>query len=301
MSDLVIDIGGTKTLIAIYKSKESNPIAVKKFPTFSKKGFADFLGRLETEVSSLLPISEIKSWGVSTAGVVSENGELIYSPNLDWKNTDIYNALESVFGVNGIVENDCNAAAYGEWIMRNRIPQSLVYITLSTGIGMGMVSNGKVVKGDNFGFGEAGHTIVEPDGIECTCGRKGCLQAYSGGRGMSRIVKTITGEDMVAEEILAKAEKGEKPFYEIVETAVKYIGIFIAQVFTVMDTEEVVIGGGLSKNHYYSEKLIEKAEGLLYSFPGKKHRITHFLASPNPEQIGILNLARELNKKAISK
>lgn len=301
MSDLVIDIGGTKTLIAIYKNNESTPIVAKRIPTNSENGFYNFLSRLELEVSSLLPLSEIKSWGVSTAGVVSESGELIYSPNLDWKKIDLYAAMKTIFGDDGIVENDCNAAAYGEWIMRNGVPRSLVYITLSTGIGMGMVSKGKVIKGDNFGFGEAGHTIVEPGGIECTCGRRGCLQAYSGGKGMSNIVWSVTGENLNAEEIMKRAEKGEEPYLEIVRTAVKHIGVFVANVFTIMDTEEVVIGGGLSNNSYYSEKLINKVKELVYSFPGKKFIISRSLASPNPEQIGILNMARKLNnKKTIS-
>ena len=122
MIDLTIDVGGTKTLVAAFRDCEERPFRVEKSPTDADQGPDRFLDGLRRTSEGILNGEQVRCWGLCTAGAVdSVNGVLLRSPNLGWMNVNLYDPLAQHFGKNGIVENDCNAAAYGEWYVRSEI------------------------------------------------------------------------------------------------------------------------------------------------------------------------------------
>ncbi|MBC7123414.1 MAG: ROK family protein, partial [Pseudothermotoga sp.] len=115
--DLSVDIGGTKTLVAAFDEDSLVPREVLQFPTEPHRGFEDFLRRLTETGKKLLSGEQLRIWAISTAGAVDDDGNVLWSPNLGWKNLALKQAFSRFFGDKGFVENDCNAAAYAEaWV-----------------------------------------------------------------------------------------------------------------------------------------------------------------------------------------
>jgi len=292
MTDITIDVGGTKTLVAAFRDCEDRPLRSEKFPTDANRGPELFLDGLRRTCEGILNGDQVRCWGLCTAGAVdSTNGVLLRSPNLGWMNVNLYDPLARQFGRNGIVENDCNAAAYGEWFVRGDI-DSLVYVTVSTGIGMGIVANGELIRGAHRAAGEVGHTITVPGGPLCACGRKGCLQAVAGGNGLAEQIKEITGEEITAKVILGRAALGQSPFAETVSSAARVLGRFLGNVIDTIDPEVLVIGGSLGKNAYYFEQVVAALHENYYRLPGKRAKVEMSRVEPNGGIMGMLFLAR---------
>jgi glucokinase len=301
MTDLAIDVGGTKTLVAVFEDDQVKPLCVEKFPTDSAAGPEDFIVRLMKVCLKYVVPPDVRYWGLCTAGAVDvSTGRLIWSPNLGWKDINLYEKLSQLFGYRGVVENDCNAAAYGEWSARPGI-DSLVYVTVSTGIGMGIVSSGRIIRGSHGTAGEIGHTTVLPDGPECTCGRRGCLQAIAGGRGLSRQVERLFGKRLTAEEIIDLARAGEPEYVEIVVEAATILGRFFANMIDTLDPAVLVIGGSLGKNPHYRRLVVDFFTKFYYRLPDKTVGIEPPSAEPDPGIIGVLKLSRSMGVKKSGK
>jgi glucokinase len=293
MFDLAIDIGGTKTLIAVFKENESQPFATEKISTLSDAGFESFVERIVKVSTRLTGGSPIRRWGVCTAGAVNTaRGLLLWSPNLGWKNVDLYGVLSQEFGPAGFIENDCNAAAYGEWYVRPGT-DLLGYVTVSTGIGMGIVSEGRILHGSHCAAGEIGHTIVRPGGPQCTCGRRGCLQAIAGGRGLERVTQEKLGISLATEEIVNLSLIGDLRFKEIVSDAADTLGRFVANICDIIDPEILVIGGSLGRNDHYFRLVFESAMQAYYPLPGRDLKIELSSVTPSSNILGTLILARQ--------
>ncbi len=292
MIDLTIDVGGTKTLVAAFRDCEDRPFRSETFPTDANRGPDLFLDGLRRTCEWMLNGEQVRCWGLCTAGAVdSTNGVLLRSPNLGWVNVNLYDPLARQFGKNGIVDNDCNAAAYGEWSVRGDI-DSLVYVTVSTGIGMGIVANGELIRGAHRAAGEVGHTTTVTDGPLCACGRKGCLQAIAGGNGLAEQIRAITGEEITAEVIISRAALGQSPFAETVSSAARVLGRFLGNVIDTIDPEVLVIGGSLGKNAYYSKHVVASLHENYYRLPGKRPTVDISRIEPNAGIMGMLFLAR---------
>jgi len=301
MTDLAIDVGGTKTLVAVFEDDQVKPLCVEKFLTDSAAGPEDFIARLVKVCSKYVDPSDVRYWGLCTAGAVDVSiGRLIWSPNLGWKDVNLYGRLRKLFGNRGIVENDCNAAAYGEWSARPGI-DSLVYVTVSTGIGMGIVSSGHIIRGSHGTAGEIGHTTVLPDGPECTCGRRGCLQAIAGGRGLSRQVERLLGKGLSTEEIIDLAREREPEYVEIVVGAATILGRFLANMIDTLDPAVLVMGGSLGKNPHYRRLVVDFFTKFYYRLPDKTVGIEPPSAEPDPGIIGVLKLSRSMGVKKSGK
>lgn len=294
MTDLAIDVGGTKTLVAVFEDDSVKPSEVDRFPTDPYAGLENFITRLSKVCAKYVDPSNVRYWGLCTAGAVDvSTGRLIWSPNLGWKDVNLYERLSQLFGNQGIVENDCNAAAYGEWSARPGI-DSLVYITVSTGIGMGIVSSGRIIRGSHGAAGEIGHTTVLPDGPECTCGRRGCLQAIAGGRGLSSQVERLLGKRLSTEEIIDLAREGEPEYVEIVVKGAMFLGRFLANMIDALDPAVLVIGGSLGKNPHYRKLVVDFFAKFYYILPDKTVVIEPPSAESDPGIIGVLQLSRSM-------
>ncbi|WP_448516666.1 ROK family protein [Pseudothermotoga sp.] len=289
--DLAIDIGGTKTFVATFDEESLVPHEIFQFLTESHRGFEDFLRRLTETGRKLLVGDQPNLWGISTAGVVDDDGNVLWSPNLGWKNLPLKQAVSRFFGDKGFVENDCNAAAYAEaWV---RGSKNLAYVTVSTGIGMGLVLEGKIYRGSHYAAGEIGHTIVDEEGPVCSCGRKGCLQAISSGRGLENLIQSITGERLRCEDIFEKARTGLEPYFQVVFRGAKVLARFLTNIVDALDIEVLVLGGGLTRNEFYRNVLVEYVQRNYYATQGKKISVELPQVQPNPGAVGVLLLSRQ--------
>ncbi|HDP78843.1 MAG TPA: ROK family protein [Mesotoga infera] len=294
--DIAIDIGGTKTLVSAFGDSEQEAYESEEFSTKPAEGVDDFFERLSGVCFRMKGRRDVNRWGLCTAGAVSpEKGNLIWSPNLGWKDVELFRRASSFLDTKGVVENDCNAAAFGEWTFRKDI-ESLIYVTISTGIGMGIVARGKILRGANNSAGEIGHTIVKPDGPTCTCGRRGCLQAISGGRGLENRAHDSLGIEISAKEIIDRAQLNEPLFKEMITEASERLGRFLCNLIDSLDPSVLVIGGSLGKNRYYFDRILKIIEENRYRIPGKKVKVELSSVEPNPNIIGILSLSRRTYK-----
>ena len=187
---LGIDIGGTNIACGIV-NEECEIIARSKVKTNSPRPYAEILAdiikaaELACEEAGITP-QELDSIGIGCPGTCNQTtGAVEYSNNLGFVNAPLRTDIQAKFGVPTFLGNDADAAAYGEYCAgAAKSAGSAVVITLGTGVGSGIIIDGKIYSGSNFAGGEIGHTVIEVDGRPCTCGRKGCFEAYSSATGL---------------------------------------------------------------------------------------------------------------------
>jgi glucokinase len=242
-----IDLGGTKILTAV-ADKNGKVIASVKVDTQAKLGPKKVIDNLKKSVTLALdkaniPLSRISCIGVGAPGPIIGDGTIVSPPNLPgWKKVDIKKLLEKMFRKRVVVENDANAAALAELMFgAGKHAKNLLYITISTGIGGGIIINRKIYRG-SFGIaGEIGHMNVLIDGPRCKCGNRGCLEAVASGPSIARFAGK---NDALAVEISAR--KGDKRSLEAIGQAAKHIGTTVGSVNNLLDLDMIVIGGGVA-------------------------------------------------------
>jgi glucokinase len=241
-----IDLGGTKILTALADEK-GKVITSVKLNTQAKLGVKKVIDNIKKSVEIVLketdtPLSLIKKIGVGAPGPIIENGIIIAPPNLPgWGKVNIKTTLQKIFKRPVIVENDANAAALAEYIFgAGKRSKIMAYMTVSTGIGGGIIVNGKIFRGATGTAGEIGHVIIDENGPKCGCGNYGCLEAMAAGPAIARMAGT---KDAVAASMAA--QKGNKKAIKAIQTAGKYIGIGIADINNMLNPDLVVIGGGV--------------------------------------------------------
>lgn len=206
--------------------------------------------------------------GIPTA--VKEDGYVKKVTNLGWKEKNVRIDLEDMLGLSVKVGNDANVAALGEmWKGGGEGYSSLVMVTLGTGVGGGIILDGKILTGAHGGAGEIGHLLAKRGETKaCGCGKKGCLEQYASATGISRIAKEMlsdyNGKTMLSEEcstakdVFDAVKEGDELAIAVAEEFGKYLGYALADLGAVLDPEIFVIGGGVSKA---GEILFEYIEG----------------------------------------
>ena len=174
--------------------------------------------------------ADIKYVGIGTPGSVNfTTGFVGFNTNFGYYDWNLGPDLEALLGCKVYVENDANAAAYGEYIAGGaKGYNDAVVITLGTGIGSGIILGGKILRGFNFAAGEMGHNVIVKDGIQCTCGRKGCWERYASASALTRETKAAM-----------QADKN-------IDSWIEYVGVGIANVINTFEPEVICIGGGVS-------------------------------------------------------
>lgn len=197
----------------------------------------------------------LRGVGVGVPGPIDvARGVVTSAPNMPgWRDVPIARWVARATGVPAVIENDANAAALGEcWVGAGRGRRSVVLYTLGTGIGGGIVLDGKLWHGAKGGAGELGHVPVEPDGRRCPCGARGCIEAYASARAVVKRFRElravrrsrIGGRD--AKEICDAARKGDPLARSVVQEAGRYLGLAVAGVVNTLNPEVVILGGGMS-------------------------------------------------------
>lgn len=261
-----IDLGGTNIVAGVvdedYKivSKASTKT---NLPRPEKEIAADMAKvSLEAVKEAGLDISQIEWVGIGTPGIAnSEKGIIEYSCNLGFDNTPMVEYIREYIDKPVFIENDANAAAYGEFVAgAAKGAQNAVCITLGTGVGGGIIINGKIYSGSNFGGAEIGHMVIETDGPQCTCGRKGCFEVFSSATGLIRMTKEAMAEDKDSVMHKISAERngkvtartsfdamrmGDKTAKAVVDKFIKYLATGITNTINIFQPDILCIGGGV--------------------------------------------------------
>lgn len=258
-----VDLGGTKISTAI-SIIEGNILANVVLPTKAEEGEAAVLGRIvqsidEVIVGSSTSIDEIEAIGIGSPGPLdAKKGIIITTPNLPFKNYNLVQPLKEKYNIPVYLDNDANAAAIGEYMFgAGKGKNSIVYFTVSTGVGGGAVLDGKVYRGHTSNALEIGHTTVDPNGPRCNCGNLGCLEAMSSGTAIAKkgkeavstnVETSLKKHDTVTSyEVFKEAEAGDEVAKDIIDNALTYLGIGVANAISTFDPEMIIIGGGVSK------------------------------------------------------
>lgn len=264
MLGIGIDIGGTNTKLVVV-NRAGKPLTHERFKTESSKGAGCFIKRLGAAVEELRRDygRQLVSIGIGAAGDVDpERGVLRFSPNLGWRNVKIAGPLEKLTGLPCSMENDANMAAWGAYeIELRRKSGNILALTLGTGIGSGLILDGKLYHGATGSAGEAGHLKIVPDGRQCHCGGRGCLEAYCGSYAiLARARELIKNE---AAFIKKFAQPGREKFNTICLTNAAaaghalarrvwaetgtFLGRGLAGLILVLNPDCVVLTGGVSR------------------------------------------------------
>jgi len=265
-----VDLGGTNIVSAIvnYQGKIVNRL---KVPTLAERGKEATIKRIietihENIVQSSVAPDDIIGIGIGAPGPLDvKKGIINFAPNLPgWRDVPLKKILENEFKMKVVLENDGNAAAWGERCFGiGRGVDNLVCFTLGTGIGGGIIIDGKIYHGSNYGAAELGHMTVNKEGPRCNCGNYGCLEAYSSATGIKNRIKNRIEEGIKSKFlnfdnnnglfeslrlklIFETARKGDKLTKGVVEEAISYLGIAIANIANILNPEMVVLVGGIT-------------------------------------------------------
>lgn len=269
-----IDIGGTTAAVGLV-DEDARIILKNKIETKAYQAPEVVIGRIGDAVQSLLhkagtQAQSLTHMGVGCAGLIDRaNGEVIYSNNIGWKHVRLGEMLKERFGCKVYVDNDAICAALGEFAAgAGREAQSMVMMTIGTGIGGGLILNNRLYHGRNGAAGILGHMVIKKDGIPCNCGRKGCFEVYASTSALIREAKEAAKR--CPDSVLARLqeEKGmldgvtvfqaiyeeDACALEVFDTYTSDLAIGIGSLINIFNPQIFVIGGGLSGE---GERLLE--------------------------------------------
>ncbi|EHJ57167.1 hypothetical protein HMPREF9318_01394 [Streptococcus urinalis FB127-CNA-2] len=223
--------------------------------------------------------------GMGSPGAVDrEKNTVTGAFNLNWKDTqEVGSLIEKELGIPFAIDNDANVAALGErWVGAGENNPDVVFMTLGTGVGGGIIADGNLIHGFGGAAGEIGHMIVEPEnGFACTCGNNGCLETVASATGVVKVARLLAeeyegnshikaaidnGESVTSKDIFVAAESGDQFADSVVEKVGNYLGLASANISNILNPDSVVVGGGVSAAGEFLRERIEKYF-MTYTFP----------------------------------
>ena len=258
-----IDLGGTYIKGGIVSS-DGELIIKDKIPTGTHRPYVEIINDMAELVNSLAGRAgvTVEAVGIGSPGTVdSKNGVIVYSNNFGWKNIPLGERIGDILKIPVFITNDANAAALGESYMgAGKDYNSIVLVTLGTGVGGGIVLDGKLYEGGRSAGAELGHTLIRLNGEKCTCGRRGCLEAYASATALINHTKAAMKKhpesDMwricggVADNVDGKTpfdamHSGDKTAKKVVKDYIRYLGEGITNFCNVFRPDAVLLGGGV--------------------------------------------------------
>lgn len=314
---ICLDIGGTKVLGAIFDEDLKIVHRIKK-KTKASEGFKNVEETIITVVRELLAgygidISQVEAISAGAPGAInSDSGIVIFSPNLPWRNYAIRKAIEDVFGIPFYIGNDVNLGVLGEW--KFGCAQGLKHVVglfVGTGLGAGLILDGKLYTGNDYKAAEIGHMILNIEGPTCNCGQRGCLEAFSSKTGMMDYIRlqvkhgrTSMMEQYIpdgvfkSKEMKAAYEAGDTVMIEALDRSCLYLAVASGILVNMFSPEMIVFGGGVMEamGDIMLEKIISKVDS--YCWPSIRDTVKFSVAGLGDDSIlyGALALIVEHKK-----
>ncbi len=290
-----IDMGGTKIAAGLTNEnfelliKDSIPTGAKRESDEITKDIAELCRRVCEKKG--ISLSDVAGIGIAAPGAIdTDKGTIEYSCNLPFREYNMEKALSALTGCPVKIANDANAAALGEAVAgASKGSRSSVMITLGTGLGGGIILDGKILCGVNGAAGELGHVVIEKDGLLCPCGRRGCFEAYSSATGLVKMTKEAIAEaisldrptlmrEMTKDDINNASprtsweayKKGDEAAKEVIDKYISYLACGITNLINTFQPEMLIIGGGLSgEKNYLLDPLLPIVERDQYTRANK--------------------------------
>ncbi len=267
-----VDIGGTNVNVGVLPFEGGGPIAFRTEPTQAQRGAKFVVDRVVKMIKDAM--AEVMAEygcgkdafagvGIGSPGPLDrKTGTVISTPNLGWRNFPLRDLIQNAVGLPATLDNDANAATYGEWWLgAGRSVDTLVGVTLGTGIGGGMVINGELYHGVADAAAEIGHMTIDSTGRRCNCGNYGCLEAYASGpaiaaraiegleSGAGSILPELAGDiyNITAETVYEAVVQGDPYAREVMHDTAKFLGVGLANVINILNPEMLVISGGVTR------------------------------------------------------
>ena len=262
---LGIDIGGTNISAGVVDESYAM-LSKEKVKTLNERPYSDVLSDIIKAANAAvhaagITFDEVECVGVGCPGTCNrETGCVEYANNLHWENVPLATDKEKALGKRTYFDNDANVAAYGEYLAgAAKGAKNAVVITLGTGVGAGIIINGEIYSGSNFAGAEIGHTVIVFDGAQCSCGRKGCFEAYSSATGLIRMTKeaAVRNPSSLIKELAEAdgkysartafnaAKLHDETGIEVVDSYIKHLACGIANTINVFQPDILCIGGGV--------------------------------------------------------
>lgn len=263
-----VDVGGTTVKMGLFTA-DGTLTEKWEIPTRTAEGGRAILPDIAASIEDCLirrgiAKRDVLGIGIGVPGPVSDEGVVNRCVNLNWGVFNLHEALGALTGMRVKGGNDANVAALGEyWKGGGAGSRSAVMVTLGTGVGGGVILDGKVLNGAHGAGGELGHiTVSAPDKAPCTCGKRGCVEQYASANGIVRVTKerlaqseapTVLREaaPLTSRDVFEAAKAGDAFAVETLELVFDYLGEAIASVCCVCDPERIILGGGVSKAGQY--------------------------------------------------
>ncbi len=311
MYNIGIDLGGTNIAAAIID--ESGKIIRKgSVPTLRERDYTLIVKDMATLALNLvkdqgLDVKDIHSVGIGSPGTCdAEKGLIVYANNLQFKNTPIRDEFNKYFNVPVYIENDANAAAYGEFISGVGSKYTdFIAITLGTGVGAGVIIDNKIIAGSFQGGAELGHMVIQVGGSTCTCGRKGCWEEYSSATALIREGKKaamahpesklneLIGSDidkMNAKIVFDAAQAGDYQAQALIDWYIDYLAVGLVNVINIFQPQAIALGGGVSaQKDNLIVPLLDKMKHEIYG--GEEALVTDLLVCELGNDAGIIGAA----------
>lgn len=306
-----VDVGGTNIKFGLVD--ETGRVLFRTRMTTNVAGGSEAIisdvaqGVLALLQETSIPIGRLRSIGIGIPGTTdSSAGVVTFAANLFWKHVEIVKAARKFFSAPVFAAQDTRAAAWAEYLVgAGRGLNSLAAVTLGTGIGCGMIFDGRIFHGALNSAGEIGHQIVELDGIPCNCGRHGCLEAYAAGPAIVREAKaTIPGIDNLlrkapsaieVQDVYSLAQEGNQAARRITEKVVRYIGMGLVNLINTNSLELITLSGGISNapRELLLNPLVEFVQTRVYQCISTSVRICRSPLGEDAPMIGAALLFKE--------
>ncbi|QXT63090.1 ROK family glucokinase [Tessaracoccus palaemonis] len=257
-----VDIGGTKIAAGVVDAHgQILAHAYRATDPHDPRQIEGAVAETVDELRSQYP--QVDAVGVAAAGFVgSDRTTMLFAPNIAWRNHPLGSILTDRIGLPVVIENDANAAAWAEYRFgQGRGADSMVMLTLGTGLGGAIISNGQLIRGSFGAAAELGHMTIVPDGHFCGCGQEGCWEAYASGTALAKLARSVAvadpdgaqailaaagGDQIVGAHVTAAARQGDPLATGLLTRFGHYLGVGIATLTAVVDPAVVVVGGGIA-------------------------------------------------------
>ncbi|MDD7390644.1 MAG: ROK family protein [Lachnospiraceae bacterium] len=289
-------MGGTDTKIGLVDVNQQL-LTSTVIPTEAETGAEAVIKRIGEAVLALMEQEQIAmdqciGVGVGVPGTVDRKaGMVVYSNNIKWEQVPMVSMLSAYLPVPIQIANDADCAALGEAVSgAAKDYQDVVMLTLGTGVGGGIILDGKIYEGGRMGGCELGHMVIVENGEPCTCGRKGCLEAYASATALRRVSEKKLGKSMEPAEIFALAESGDETAKEIVEDYTRKLGTGIVNIVNIFRPQALLLGGGIAAQ---GEKLLAPVREMVKTgcFGGVHGEIPEIKAAKLGNQAGMIGAA----------